>query len=95
MSSHPRSESKPHPTRDRGFNDLDCLKNADGIIAIISQRRSTGVITIAVMKEFERDGIIERTQFISENLFESYQDMLQRAIDRVRAIRAQGQASAR
>lgn len=90
MPPNPRSESppKPHAAKDRGFNDIDVLRNTDGIIAIISQRRSNGAYTIAVMKEFERDGQIERTQFISEHLFDSYQDMVQRAIDRVHELRA-------
>jgi hypothetical protein len=75
--------------KDRGFDDIDTLRNADGIIAIISRRRATGAYTVAVMKEFERDGMHERTQFISENLFDSYQDMVQRAIERVRELRAE------
>lgn len=90
MPPNTRSETSPKPPhgKDRGFVDIDVLRNADGIIAIISQRRSNGAYTIAVMKEFERDGMTERTQFISENLFESYQDMVQRAINRVQEIRS-------
>jgi hypothetical protein len=88
MPPNPRSESQPKAhSKDRGFVDIDTLRNADGIIAIISQRKSSGVYTIAVMKEFERDGQWERTQFISEHLFDSYTDMVQRAIERVRALR--------
>jgi hypothetical protein len=69
---------------------LDTLRNADGLVAFISQRKSNGSITIAVMKEFERDGSMHRTQFISELLFESYLDMVKRAIDRARQLRDEG-----
>jgi hypothetical protein len=66
------SRSGPPPA----YTDLAKLRNAEGLVAIISRRRSTGVITFAVMKEFERDGRVENTSFVPENLHGSYVDLL-------------------
>lgn len=66
------SRSGPPPA----YTDLAKLRNAEGLVAIISRRRSTGVITFAIMKEFERDGRMENTSFVPENLHPSYVDLL-------------------
>jgi len=98
--ANPRSESKITTERFQvpqspsgnysAFVDIEKLRNAEGIIAIISQRRSNGTVTIAVMKEFERDGHMETTAFISETLFEAYQEMVALAVARVRELRETG-----
>ena len=93
MANTPRSseQARDHkPLEGTGFNDLDTLRNADGLVAFISQRKSNGSITIAVMKEFERDGSMHRTQFISELMFDSYLDMVKLAITRARELRDKG-----
>lgn len=90
MPTTPDSSRDHKPLEGSGFNDLDTLRNSDGLVAFISQRKSNGSITIAVMKEFERDGSMHRTQFISELLFESYLDMVKLAIGRARQLREEG-----
>ncbi len=72
------------------YTDLARLSNADGLIAIISQRRSTGVITFAIMKEFERYGAKETTSFVPENLHQSYLDLLVLVGERIAKIRKEG-----
>ncbi len=70
--------------------ELDRLRNSDGIIAIISQRRRDGVLTVAVMREFERDGRVEPTAYIPERLLESAARMLELARARCAELRTAG-----
>ncbi len=79
----PKSSSPTQP-----YEDLDRLKSADGIVAIISRRRSTGVLTFGIFKEFERDGVMERTSFISENLAPSWLEMAEMVVKRIAEIKA-------
>lgn len=52
------------------------LRSSDGIVAIISQRRSSGLFTFGIFKAFERDGRFERSSFVPEHMVESYLDMV-------------------
>lgn len=70
------------------YIDLDTLKNSEGLVGIISQRTSNGVITFGVFKEFERDGRAERTAFFAENMRKSYQDLIALVLERIDQIKA-------
>lgn len=70
------------------YLDLDKLKNADGIVSIISQRVSNRGITFALFKEFERDRRTERSSFIAETLRESYVSMVKLTLERIDEILA-------
>jgi hypothetical protein len=83
----------PHRTSANGgsgFEDVDELRDANGLVAIISQRRSNGQMTIGVFKAFERDGREERTAFVPEPLFAAYLELVKLAQERVAKIRAEG-----
>ncbi len=69
------------------YADIDVLRSADGITAIISQRRSSGVLTFSIFKEFERDGVIEKTAFITEQLVDSYLAMAEMVKERITKLR--------
>jgi hypothetical protein len=84
----------PHRTSSNGgsgFIDIDELRDAHGLVAVVSQRRSNGTITIGVFKEFDRDGRMERTAFIPEALFAAYNAISKLAQERVAEIRAKGE----
>lgn len=100
MAKSSRSEklSKPEPAPSApapasvpkggsGFIDVDTLQDANGLVAIISQRRSNAVLTLGVFKTFERDGVVERTSFIPEPLFEAYNALTKLAQERIAEIR--------
>lgn len=83
----------PHRTSANGgsgFVDVDTLRDANGLVAIISQRRSNGSMTLGVFKEFERDGRTERTSFIPEPLFAAYNEICKLAQERIAKIHADG-----
>jgi hypothetical protein len=72
------------------FTELDVLRSADGLKAIISQRRSTGVITFAIVKEFERDGQTETTSFIPETMVNELAEMVELVKSRIAKLRTGG-----
>lgn len=39
------------------------LRNADGLTVLITKKRSSGVLSCGLFKEFERDGRTERSSF--------------------------------
>lgn len=81
----------PAPVSSRpSYQDVDRLVNSDGIVGVISQRSRNGVLTFAVWREFERDGHLERTQFVEERFAAAYIDMVQMVIARMKVLRASG-----
>ena len=58
------------------FRDLDVLRNAEGMKAIISQRLSNGVITFSIVREFVRDGQTETTSFIPMHQIDAFADLV-------------------
>ncbi len=79
---------RPEPMSRAPFQDLDRLRNAYGMVGIISQRLSSGLLTFSIFREFERDGEIARTAFIPEDLAEVFLEFSGIVIARVREIRA-------
>lgn len=75
-------------TRGERFRELDVLRSATGLKAIISQRVDSGLITFAIVREFP-DG---KTSFIPEAMIDEYADMVENVRNRIRAIRLEGLA---
>lgn len=89
MTRHSEMKNSSYAARlPAAFEELDKLKNADGLVAIISRRISNGTITFAIKKEFERDGAIEQTSFISEHMMASYLDLVKRVEKRIPELKA-------
>jgi hypothetical protein len=80
-----------HPTT-HGYVDVDRIVNSDGIVAVISQRRKTGVLTFTMFREYTDsfDGELKRTGFVPENLFQAYLDTAMLAKKRMEQMRAAG-----
>lgn len=74
-----------------GFVDLDKLEDANGLHAIISQRKSNGVLTFAIFKQFERDGVKQRTSFVPKHLGDAYRRIFELTMERMQQIEDQGQ----
>ena|SRR5688572_33461240 len=75
-----------------GFVDLDRIEDANGLLAIISQRKSNGVLTFAIFKTFERDGERQRTSFIPKQMADAYRQILDLTVERMQQIEEQGTA---
>lgn len=48
-----------------GYEDVAEIEDPDGVIAVISRRRSNGALSVAFFKRFERDGVKEKTNFLN------------------------------
>jgi hypothetical protein len=48
-----------------GYEDIEEISDPDGVVVVISRRRSNGALSIGVFKAFERDGIKEKTNFFN------------------------------
>lgn len=46
-----------------GYEDIEEITDPDGVIGLISRRRSNGALTIGLFKVYERDGVNEKTNF--------------------------------
>lgn len=74
------------------YVDVDRMQSADGVTAIISQRRATGLFTFSIHREFERDGFMEKTFFITETGMESYLAMLTMVREKIAKLIADREA---
>lgn len=74
-----------------GYQDVDSLRSNDGILAIISQRMKSGVLTVAFMREYESpiDGTMVRTQFIPEHMLSSLVEMVDTVRQRIGKLKAE------
>ncbi len=71
-----------------GYEDVDVLKDADGCVAIISRRVKNGSYSYAVMREFERDGQIERTSFMGCDAAPAAHRVIDLAVKRIAELEA-------
>lgn len=57
------------------YDDLETLRSADGALGIISQHRSSGALTFAILREYDQFGTYKRTTFFPENMLDVYDRM--------------------
>lgn len=69
------------------YVDLDTIRSSDDLVVIISQRRSNGMLTFGVFKEFVRDHRTDRTTFVSAELMPAYRAILKIAEERLEQIK--------
>jgi len=77
----------PTKPASRGFEDVERLTTADGIVAIISQKARDGSLTFGMHREFLRDGRMDRGSFIPEHMGASYLSMVGQALARMKVLR--------
>lgn len=66
-----------------GYEDVEEITDPDGVVGVISRRRSNGAISIALFKIFERDGVKEKTNFLSRKHFSGIRRVLDIAEKRI------------
>jgi hypothetical protein len=76
-------ETNDSELRNSPYQDVDRLRTADNMVAVISQRRKGGELTFCIFREFERDGRTEHTAFIGETMTPQYLELAQLAIERM------------
>ncbi len=77
-----------------GFQDLDTLRTSNDVIGIISSRPAGAggkrIITFSVMKEFLRDGKVERTAFFPASFLPDVRKMHDLLEKRIAELEAEG-----
>ena len=66
-----------------GYEDVEEIVDPDGVVALISRRRSNGALSIAIFKIFERDGVKEKTNFLGVKHFDAVRRVLLLAEKRI------------
>lgn len=89
------TETTRAATPGTAYQDIDKLKNSDGLVAFFSQRRRDGVITYAIHREYTRfDDATRsmsdsRTSFMTESLAESHLEFMKIVIEHLARLKAQ------
>lgn len=78
----------PHNTMsdagsDSAFEQIDILRNAEGLIVVITKKRSNGALSCAMFKEFERNGETERSSFFQRRQIDQAIELLRLAAERM------------
>ena len=71
-----------------GYEDIEDIADPDGVVAVISRRRSNGMLSVAVFKTFERDGVREKTNFFNSRHFAAVRRVLEIAEQRLAVLEA-------
>jgi hypothetical protein len=61
------------------FDELNTIRNSEGLTAVITRKQSNGAISVAIFKEFERNGVLERSPFFQTRQIEQAVELLQTA----------------
>jgi hypothetical protein len=75
-----------------GYEDVEEIVDPDGVMALISRRRSHGTLTVGLFKTFERDGLKEKTNFFGARQIAAVRRVL--AIAEVRMAKLEAEAVA-
>lgn len=88
LSVDVEDDAVPAKPPTKPFDDLEELRSVDGVIGIISQHRSNGMLTFTVLREFEQFGQMKRTGFFPETMIPSYQKMVGMVIEKIGELQA-------
>ena len=59
-----------------GYEDVETLRDAGGVAAVISRRKSNGQLSVGFFKIFDRDGDEEKTAFMPRRQIEGLRRLL-------------------
>ena len=90
MTTNSPTNSTPNSTSK--FTEVEHLRDPDGIIAVITERASDGRVSFMLAREFEREGVTQRSAYMARRhiaaarrLLNDLEDRLELAEDRARA----------
>jgi hypothetical protein len=78
-----------------GYEDIEEIADPDGVVAVISRRRSNGALSVGIFKVFERDGVKEKTNFLNMRHFAGLRRVLEIVEARMRKLEETVPAEAR
>lgn len=68
------------------YEDIDEIKDVDGVVAVISERKKGGILSVAFFKEFDREGSTERSAFLQRRHLDGVERLLPIVRERLDAI---------
>lgn len=78
-----------------GYEEIEILRDVDGICAVITRRTSNGQYSFMFAKEYDRDGELERTSFMHRRHIPAVTRLLPLVADRIDQLLDQDKAAAR
>jgi hypothetical protein len=78
-----------------GYDEVEVLRDVDGVCAVITRRNSNGQYSFMLAKEFDRDGETERTSFMHRRHLPAITRLLPLVADRIDQLIDQDKAAAR
>jgi hypothetical protein len=81
--SRPQSKSK------MSYEDVDTLVDPEGVVIVISKRlQRTPLFTMAIYKTFERNGVTEKSSFVTSRQVPAVKRLLDIAVARIAELEA-------
>jgi hypothetical protein len=78
-----------------GYDDVDEISDPDGVVALISRRRSTGSLSVAIFRVYERDGVKEKTAFLGPKQLPALRRVIDIAEKRIERLEAEHRPGSR
>ncbi len=78
-----------------GYEDIEEVSDPDGVVAVISRRRSNGALSVGIFKIFERDGVKEKTNFLNSRHFSAVRRVLDIVEKKIAKLEASTEARSR
>lgn len=69
-------------TQDK-YREIETIRDPDGVIAIITERVSTGHLSFKILKEYEDRGEIKTTPYLARRHIEAVRRVTERVQDRL------------
>jgi len=86
--------SAKKPTASDAFNELEIIRDPDGVVAVITERARDGRVSFMIAREFDQEGKTKRSAYIARRhlpavrrLLADLEERLELAEDRARAKR--------
>jgi hypothetical protein len=78
-----------------GYQDIDTIQDAAGVVAVISRRESNGQLSVGFFKVFDRDGEQEKTAFLQRKHLDAVERLIPLARDRMDELEDERRQSGR
>jgi hypothetical protein len=77
------------------FRTIDCLRDPDGVVALVTERIADGRVSFSISKEYDRNGKQERTAYLSRRHIDACRRLLDQLADRLELLEDQSRAKRR
>lgn len=75
----------PNTPASESYEPVESVRNSDGLVAVITRRKFNNAYTVAVYKEFERNGQTEKTPYLHRRQIDGAIELLKIAGEKIDA----------